>query len=383
MLSKLPVMIVSMILASVIGLTPVLGDSRIQGDNPNDSNIIVIEGPVQAINVNVITIANIEVVINVDNPVLNTLQVGNVVEVISQVSSAPGSDHIIADSIVVTSSNIVSPTITLRGPIQAVNANIVTIFNLNIQFNPDDPLLTELNVGDVIEVDGNLLILGESSIVIPVQVSIIVNISPPVIPPDPGNGVLINGFRVIYGGRVFENNQTTFTYVVSGTGTPPDLSHFDIEIVGCVPELEVVSFSPTDAVSFGLDPTTGVNGIKWDLPLLVTDARQYSLTFAGNISEGVVTIAVKGGNGFESGQLPGASCSNALVDIEKYVSTDNATWQDADAAPGPDVEPGTPVSFRFVVSNIGEINLTNLALTDSVYDLGICTVPATLPAGAF
>lgn len=47
----------------------------------------------------------------------------------------------------------------------------------------------------------------------------------------PGN------FTVVFMGRVFDSaaNQTTFAYLVSGTGAAPDLSHFNLEIPLCTP----------------------------------------------------------------------------------------------------------------------------------------------------
>jgi len=202
---------------------------------------------------------------------------------------------------------------------------------------------------------------------------------------DTASGSTGGNFTVSYGGRVFDSatNQTTFTYIVAGTGTPPDLSHFDVEIPTCPTPLVVVGYSPGSGVTLGTDPTTGITGIKWDLPLLVTDSRTYSVTFQGNILEGSVLVAVKGGDGFATATVPGPSCAVPKVDIEKFVSADGVTWQDADAAPGPLVTPGGQVSFRFVVTNTGNVELTTLTLSDTVYDLSTCTLPATLPPGAF
>jgi hypothetical protein len=191
------------------------------------------------------------------------------------------------------------------------------------------------------------------------------------------------GFTVTYGGRVYDGDQTTFTYIVSGTGVPPDLSHFDLEIPTCSPALVVVSYSPTSAVSFGVDPTTGINGIKWDVPLLTTDTRTYSITFEGNVIEGTVLAAVKGGPGFEAVSVPGPSCANPSINVEKFVSVDGITWQDADAAPGPDVELDGQVSFRFSVTNDGNTPLTNITLSDDVFDTSSCVLPATLEPEAF
>lgn len=71
------------------------------------------------------------------------------------------------------------------------------------------------------------------------------------------------------------------------------------------------------------------------------------------------------------------------VDIEKYVSVDGGTtWMDGDSAPGPLVEPGDPVSFRLLVTNTGEAELTNIVLTDSAFDVSVCSVPVTLAPGA-
>ncbi len=72
------------------------------------------------------------------------------------------------------------------------------------------------------------------------------------------------------------------------------------------------------------------------------------------------------------------------IDLEKYVSVDNqATWQDADAPPGPQTTAGNAVYFRFVVTNTGNVPLSNVTLTDNVYDLSACPpIPNPLSAGA-
>ncbi len=57
----------------------------------------------------------------------------------------------------------------------------------------------------------------------------------------------------------------------------------------------------------------------------------------------------------------------AAITLEKYVSTDGGlTWQTADTAPGPSLLQGcgnTP-EFKFVVTNTGNVTLTNLTLHD-------------------
>ncbi|MAU12884.1 MAG: hypothetical protein CL607_23895 [Anaerolineaceae bacterium] len=193
-----------------------------------------------------------------------------------------------------------------------------------------------------------------------------------------------SNFTIAFLGSVYANGQTTFSYGVVGNNTPPDLSHFDLEIPICPTPLQVAVYSPTDAVSFGIDPTTDINGIKWDLPLLSTSSRTYSITFEGNVALGTILAAVKAGNGFEAVSVPGPTCNVAQVDVEKSISIDGgASWLDADAAPGLDVPLNGQVSFRFQVRNEGNSELSGITLTDDSLDLSACTVPATLAVGGF
>ena len=77
------------------------------------------------------------------------------------------------------------------------------------------------------------------------------------------------------------------------------------------------------------------------------------------------------------------SLTRPAIDVEKLVSVDNgATWQDADTPPGPATTAGSPVLFQFVVTNIGNVALNNVTLSDNVYSLSGCpAIPNPLPAG--
>lgn len=92
---------------------------------------------------------------------------------------------------------------------------------------------------------------------------------------------------VEYQERVYNSteNTTTFSYLVTVKGDPA-LSHFTVGLPLCDKEQAVVSYSPDYAVSIGLDPTSGVSGIKWDIGLKPGESRLYSFTLKGDIAAG-------------------------------------------------------------------------------------------------
>ena len=52
------------------------------------------------------------------------------------------------------------------------------------------------------------------------------------------------------------------------------------------------------------------------------------------------------------------------VSIKKYVSVDGGPWEDADSAPGPSAMVGDPIEWKYVVTNTGQVPLTNVIVTD-------------------
>ncbi len=73
--------------------------------------------------------------------------------------------------------------------------------------------------------------------------------------------------------------------------------------------------------------------------------------------------------------LPGPA-----IIVTKQVSGDNSTWIDADLPPGLLVTIGSNVYYKFNVTNIGNVPLSNVNLTDNTYTLTGASVP-TLPVG--
>ncbi|MCU0466105.1 MAG: hypothetical protein MUF38_16245 [Anaerolineae bacterium] len=67
--------------------------------------------------------------------------------------------------------------------------------------------------------------------------------------------------------------------------------------------------------------------------------------------------------------------------VEKFVGLEGA-WFTADSAPGLTLPVGQAVTYRLVVSNTSaDAALTNLTLTDSLYPITDCEIPAELAAG--
>lgn len=162
-------------------------------DTAEDTPAFVIEGPVQTINVNIITIADIHIELDASDPLLVTLQPGDVIQVQGDVDAAAETLIVRATQVVVTGNNIVTPLIAITGPVQTINVNIVTVFNIPIQFNPDDLILAQLNVGEIISVGGNIVSGNGTILIVPVQAVIVVNVdvttpeATPEATPDPEN----------------------------------------------------------------------------------------------------------------------------------------------------------------------------------------------------
>ncbi len=364
------------VLAALVALSFGAVANAQQDDTQTDSNAVVVEGPIQAINVNVITVANINFTLDPGDPLLTTLQVGNVVQVTSAVGDTTTVGVFHADTVVVTGSNIVSPIVTLRGPVQAINVNVVTIFNLNIQFRPDDPILAELNPGDVLEVNGNVLSSNGISVVVPVQVVIILHIPGSEVTPEPDSSASVDLAKYVSSDGTTWNNADSAPGLEVGLGVPLTF-RFVVTNSGQMPLTSITLTDDAYDLSSCTIPATLNAGAFFECTIgtIPAEAGQHVDTATVNASAGEVPVSDSDSAYYFGGDRPS-------IDVEKSVSIDNASWQDADTAPGLSVATDDEVYFRFIVTNNGNVPLTGIALSDDVLDTSSCTVPSTLDPGA-
>lgn len=88
-------------------------------------------------------------------------------------------------TLTITPTTTVTPNmpviIVIEGPVQVINVNIITIYNINIQLDDDDPNLGIIQVGDVVRVSGspqgdtttgNITIIAITVIIVNVDINV-------------------------------------------------------------------------------------------------------------------------------------------------------------------------------------------------------------------
>ena len=94
-------------------------------------------------------------------------------------------------------------TIVVEGPVEAINVNVITIFNINVEVEPEDPVLHEIHIGDHVRVEGNPRAMGDTIIIVAVNITIVnvivVENNPDVIIVNPG---VPSGCRISKNGKI-------------------------------------------------------------------------------------------------------------------------------------------------------------------------------------
>jgi hypothetical protein len=159
---------------ATVEVTPEVTPPATPTGNPNV--VIVIEGPVVNIVTNIITIYNFNIEVEPTNPILTIIEIGDVI----RVEGAFGGSGIIIASVVSNVSTITTvdtgATVSLDGPIEAINGNIVIVNGISVQFAPNDPQLATLHVGDFLNVQGNFVGSGTTIVLVVINITIINNI---------------------------------------------------------------------------------------------------------------------------------------------------------------------------------------------------------------
>jgi hypothetical protein len=138
--------------------------------------IVNIEGPVTSITDNTMTIYGFNVQVAPQHPILQVIDVGDVVHV----EGVVGSDGAVIASVV---SNIPdalpvngsSPTVGLDGPVEAINGNTIIVNSIPVELAPNDPLLQTIQLGNFVSVQGNFQTSASTIVLVVVNISVVNN----------------------------------------------------------------------------------------------------------------------------------------------------------------------------------------------------------------
>jgi Domain of unknown function (DUF5666) len=129
--------------------------------------ILVLEGPVTTVNINIITIYNFDIEVAAENPILTVIKIGDFVHIEGEAAST--------GVIVATVVTLTTADVSVNGQVTAINDNLVVVSGTTVQFEPDDPALTLIKIGDVLNIDGNFQGSGTTLVFIVINVTIVNN----------------------------------------------------------------------------------------------------------------------------------------------------------------------------------------------------------------
>jgi len=135
----------------------------------------------------------------------------------------------------------------------------------------------------------------------------------------PSYGVPIEKYLFQFLGKTYDPSldRTTYAYSLERKGNGGnDVSHVTFGVEDCTP----IAYEP-ERISFGLDPTTGVTGAKFDFG--VKRRQTYLLHFTGEVEPGVIDVGVKYGTNVAVVQMPGACANGIGTEVELLESLDN------------------------------------------------------------
>jgi hypothetical protein len=141
--------------------------------------VVVVEGPITNIVNNIISIYDYAIEVEPQHPILALVNIGDTI----RVEGAFASDGQVLASVVgnIPSAEIVSggteATVSLDGPVEAIEGSLVTVNGIPVAFEPDDPILETLQIGSFVSLQGNFEGTGQTIVLVVVNVTVINNVT--------------------------------------------------------------------------------------------------------------------------------------------------------------------------------------------------------------
>ncbi len=136
----------------------------------------------------------------------------------------------------------------------------------------------------------------------------------------------------------FDNNRSTWMYTVAGTNAGQDLSHW---VLALCPDHTVHSAGP-NPWEVNTDPTSGLYGIKWDVPVNTNQSKTFTVTLNGIWEPGDIEFKMKAATNIYSGTITGPTCdlygngNGDDCDLTAYITFTQGGWGSPSVS-----EPGT------------------------------------------
>jgi hypothetical protein len=138
--------------------------------------LVIIEGPITNIVANIITIYGVAIQVEPQHPILQVIQVGDII----RVEGAPDDNDGITASIVSNIPGSPAPnnaSVSLEGPVESINGSIIVVNGIPVQLALDDPRLEALTVGSFVSVRGNFQGSGSNIVLVVVNVTVVNNVT--------------------------------------------------------------------------------------------------------------------------------------------------------------------------------------------------------------
>jgi len=133
--------------------------------------VIVVEGPLRAIQDNQLSVYDLTVIVAADDPILNIIKVGDMVHIEGQQTETGTITALQVSNIVGGPPG--SGTALVDGRVKAIDGNLLTINGIKVRLSPNDPRLKTIQVGNFLSINGNFQRQGTTVVLIVVNLVII------------------------------------------------------------------------------------------------------------------------------------------------------------------------------------------------------------------